>query len=133
MEIFVFTFLTLLILAYVSYPLVEAHSKKGIWKKVSSNHRAKELEERKQAIYSAIKDIEFDYQMGKLSEEDFIELRNQYKEEAINLLKQIDRLQSTPKKKKHKSAAKELKYCWKCGSPVSRDDKYCANCGNPLQ
>lgn len=50
----------------------------------------KHLENRKETLYSAIMDIEFDYGLGKLSKEDFEELDSKYKLEAASVLKQID-------------------------------------------
>lgn len=53
----------------------------------------KTLDNQKETLYSAIKDIEFDYGLGKLSKEDFEELNAKYKLEAANVLKQIDEIE----------------------------------------
>lgn len=52
--------------------------------------KLKSLDNHKENLYAAIKDIEFDYGLGKLSKEDFDELSNKYKIEAANVLKEID-------------------------------------------
>lgn len=52
--------------------------------------KIKNLEARKESLLSAIKDIEFDYGLGKLSKEDFEELRDKYKVEAASALREID-------------------------------------------
>lgn len=52
--------------------------------------KIKILEDRKESLLSAIKDIEFDYGLGKLSREDFEELRDKYKVEAASALREID-------------------------------------------
>lgn len=49
------------------------------------------LTSRKEEIYGALKDIELDYRMGKLSREDYEELSAAYREKALGLLKTIDR------------------------------------------
>ena len=67
--------LSLLAIAYIGYPFYQSRRKQISFE---LNHRAEELETRKSEIYSAIKDIELDYQMGKLSEENYQKLRNQY-------------------------------------------------------
>lgn len=54
--------------------------------------KAKELGSRKDSLLTAIKDIEFDYGLGKLSREDFEELHGKYRAEAAGLLKEIDSL-----------------------------------------
>lgn len=59
---------------------------------LSLGERLSELESRREALYGAIKELEFDYRMGKLSEADYEELDASYKLEAISLLKEIDAL-----------------------------------------
>jgi len=54
--------------------------------------KAKELGSRKDSLLTAIKDIEFDYGLGKLSREDFEELHGKYRAEAAGILKEIDSL-----------------------------------------
>lgn len=50
------------------------------------------LTRQKEEIYGSLKDIELDYQMGKLSREDYEELSAAYRQQALRLLKAIDRL-----------------------------------------
>ncbi len=50
------------------------------------------LKDRKESLYTAIKDIEFDYSLGKLSLKDYKELAEQYKLEASKTLKEIDNI-----------------------------------------
>lgn len=60
----------------------------------------------KDLYYKAIKDIDFEFAEGKLSEKDHSELRTYYKEKAIQVVKEIEVLAareavaSAPKKKK---------------------------------
>lgn len=44
----------------------------------------------KEEIYAALKDIEMDYRMGKLSQEDYEDLYATYRRKAVGLLKAID-------------------------------------------
>ena len=46
----------------------------------------------KQTLYTAIKELEFDHQAGKLSLEDYQQTRRSYELRAVALLEQIDRL-----------------------------------------
>ena len=135
LTIFIFILLAAVVSYLVVSPIFKAKTLQGNWGKHDSNHRAGDLVERKETIYAAIKDIEFDYQMGKLSEEDFKELRQQYKDEAIGLLKKIDKIQGKKVKAKHhkKADARSIKYCWICGTPVTKGDKFCINCGTTLE
>lgn len=52
--------------------------------------RLKALEGQKESLYSAIRDIDLDYGLGKLTQDDYDELRRKYREEAASVLKEID-------------------------------------------
>jgi len=52
--------------------------------------KLKELNSRKDSLLTAIKDIEFDYGLGKLTRDDFEELDGKYRVEAASLLKEMD-------------------------------------------
>ena len=56
----------------------------------SEQAELQELLDEKQTVYTAIKELEFDYQAGKLSLEDYEQARHSYELRAIALLKQID-------------------------------------------
>ncbi|MCG8650831.1 MAG: hypothetical protein MI861_13415, partial [Pirellulales bacterium] len=52
--------------------------------------RLRLLEGRKESLYSAIRDIDLDYGLGKLTKEDYDELRKKYRSEAAVVLREID-------------------------------------------
>ena len=51
-----------------------------------------ELLGRKDAALQAIKDLEFDYRVGKISQEDYQRLDQRLRRQAIILMQQIDKL-----------------------------------------
>lgn len=51
------------------------------------------LEDAKQAKYREIRDLEVDFRSGKLSQEDYERLDGRLRGEAIEILKQIDRVE----------------------------------------
>lgn len=53
--------------------------------------READLLAEKEQLYAALRDIELDYRMGKLSEGDYIELREKYRLEALTLLDQLEK------------------------------------------
>lgn len=55
----------------------------------SERHR---LEKEKELAYGAIKEAEFDFQMGKLSPEDYAALREKYAARALEALEALERL-----------------------------------------
>ena len=54
--------------------------------------RRAELEARKEAKYREIRDAELDREQGKLSQEDWARLDAQLRREAIEILKELDRV-----------------------------------------
>lgn len=112
----------------------------------------RELEFKKEGAYAAIRELEFDTYLGKLSKEDYEVLKQQYMREAVNSLKRIDELQmpkSKPKNmpeaeientieediltlRKHKSAPNADAFCTQCGVKISCRDRYCFACGTKL-
>jgi hypothetical protein len=52
----------------------------------------KRLNSEKELLYTALNDIEFDYGLGKLSREDYDELKQDYKARAVSVLKRIDEM-----------------------------------------
>lgn len=57
--------------------------------------RLEELLERKDVLYGALKELDFDRAGGKLSDPDFLRIEAQYRERAIGVLREIDALVET--------------------------------------
>ncbi len=53
------------------------------------------LLQKKEAIYENMKDLEFEYKIGKLSQEDYQKLRDEYQSEAASVLEQIDAIENS--------------------------------------
>jgi len=75
------------VIAYVVSPLLRKTT--GLTAE-SLDERLRELEEQKETLYDVIKEVEFDYQMQKLSNEDYTKLRDQLRREAAGILQQIE-------------------------------------------
>ncbi len=54
--------------------------------------RLTDLFSRKDSVLIAIKDLEFDHQVGKLNEEDYQRFNNRLRQQAVGYLQQIDKL-----------------------------------------
>ncbi len=52
------------------------------------------LQERKDAVYENLRDLNFEYKAGKLSDADYENLRNSLESEAGAILAEIDRLEA---------------------------------------
>ena len=103
---------------------------------------------RKAIVYSNLKDLEFEYKMGRLSDEDFRRLETGYKGEAAVILQRLDHLGveknldddierdvSARKARLFASSpaqVKALAKCSGCGAEVPAGKKFCADCGQRL-
>jgi|GEM_PF-3439939 len=56
----------------------------------ATGRRRKELERDKQALLKALKELEFDHQMGKVSDADFKDLSANYRARAVRVMRQLD-------------------------------------------
>jgi hypothetical protein len=52
----------------------------------------KRLLRKKETIYENIKDLDFEYKMGKLSDEDYRGLRKDYEQEAYAVMREIEQI-----------------------------------------
>ena len=52
--------------------------------------RRKELEREKQSLLKALKELDFDHQMGKVSDKDFADISATYRARAIRVMRQLD-------------------------------------------
>jgi hypothetical protein len=91
MEIVLGVLLALAVVAFIGYPLVKEQLPAEAEAELSEE--AEELYRRKEATYSALKELEFDFKTGKLSETDYHELEERYRSEAVEVLEAIDLLE----------------------------------------
>jgi hypothetical protein len=75
-------------------------------------------EERQAAALEALREIEFEYQTGKLLEADYVALRNRY---ATLALGARDAISEQPE-----AAGRS---CHACGEPISGQVRFCPECG----
>jgi len=115
---------------FVSQPLLRAKPE-NIFEDEFEETPIQYLLSRKDSIYTALKDIEFDYTTGKLSEEDYGALREKFTAEAADVLKEIDEAESAASRPaKRKKAAGSA--CAECGFKAQPGDHFCQSCGSRL-
>ncbi|MBI4786992.1 MAG: zinc ribbon domain-containing protein [Chloroflexi bacterium] len=81
----------------------------------------------REATYSAIKDLETDHAMGKLSDTDYATLRAKYEGKALTILQKLDAAQASVQHAQRAAASKGA--CAQCGTPVVAGAKFCRGCG----
>lgn len=88
--------LTLLVATLIIYPLIAKG--KDAETDSPSKDNLNHLLLQKESSYLALKELEFDHTMGKLSQQDYERLRSKLERTTLSLLEEIDR----PKQKKGK-------------------------------
>jgi hypothetical protein len=72
----------------VGEPLVRRRSY-GV-RGAESDNETERLLLQKEMLYGAIRDLDFDFQTGKVDQKDYAELRQQLEGEAMQVLRQLD-------------------------------------------
>ena len=86
MELFLAVIIVLGVLAFIAYPLFKPSPEEESETPVALDG----LLSQRDAAYDAIRDLDFDFQMGKLSQSDYTTMRERYKGRAAVALEQID-------------------------------------------
>ena len=90
------------------------------------------LDVRKTALYRNIKELEFEYTMGRLTEADFQHLVTEYKSEAVEILKKLEMLNASETKPEPGEPDGKADACPACGAKTIPGKKFCADCGARL-
>jgi hypothetical protein len=98
------------------------------------------LDERKAAIYENLRDLQFEYRLGKLSDQDYQSTKKDLQKELAGVLAEVDRLRASltvggvspvaePPKPKEPSGF----VCPSCGAKFKARLKFCGECGKPMK
>lgn len=95
------------------------------------------LEDRKQAIYDNLRDLQFEYRLGKLSDEDYRETKLALQKELAVVLSEMEataqKLGLTTKRVAPKPAAPAIgTKCPSCGATFQQALKFCGECGKAI-
>ena len=107
-----------------------------------NGHRS-DLVARRESAYEAIKELEFEHELGNLSEQDYRELRERYKWRAAEVLQALDELaapasvpgslEDEPEDFEPDGPAETAAgTCPECETPARSGSQFCARCGAPL-
>jgi hypothetical protein len=107
------------------------------------------LEERKAQIYENLRDLQFEYRVGKLSDADYQQTKLTLQKELAGVLSEIDRITqatgrmtpqtaSAPKspaagaKTQEKRPTPGANVCPHCGAKFPKPMKFCGECGKAM-
>ena len=101
------------------------------------------LEERKAQIYDNLRDLQFEYRLGKLSDEDYQKTKRDLQAELARVLAEIDAVKEQQPQAIRAAAPKpvlktvpkpdvEGTTCPHCGATFERALKFCGECGKAM-
>jgi len=102
------------------------------------------LDERKAAIYENLRDLQFEYRVGKLSDADYQSTKKDLQTELAAVLAEVDKLKASlngtvaakpPRPAAPAPAPKETAgfVCDSCGAKFEKNLKFCGECGKPMK
>ena len=103
------------------------------------------LDARKAAIYENLRDLQFEYRVGKLSDQDYQLTKRDLQKELAGVLAEVDRLKAriaengfvspivpaVPKPVANKTA--KYLICSSCGAKFEKELRFCGECGKPMK
>jgi len=97
------------------------------------------LDERKAAIYDNLRDLQFEYRVGKLSDQDYQQTKTDLQRELAGVLAEVDRLKEELGKATPVAAPKKVRpvptkfVCVHCKAEFAQALKFCGECGKPME
>jgi hypothetical protein len=102
----------------------------------------KHLEDRKAVIYENLRDLQFEYRVGKLSDVDYQQTKLTLQRELAGVMAEIDRItKGVPAKPSAKAAVAAKSeppaplrenVCPHCGAQFPKPMKFCGECGKAM-
>ena len=109
------------------------------------NPELRHLERRRQILYDNLKDLQFEYLQGKLSDEDYQSLKAGFLGDLAGVMDAMERLEAavgkpekaavveSKQKLQHGSGSTPvMKVCPSCGAENSAKHQFCGKCGKGL-
>ena len=135
MILIAYILLATVVLLFVTRPLFASGGRSPQVSQRESQRRS--LIEDRERVYTAIQELDFDYQMGKVEEADYRQTRTRYEQKAITLLKALDKANGRPdsieQQVEEEVAALRRKgskhTCADCGTSLPTNALFCPQCG----
>jgi len=98
------------------------------------------LDERKAAIYENLRDLQFEYRVGKLSDQDYQQTKTDLQRELAGVMAEVDRIKAelspngaAPPPKPAAPPPPDPLVCPHCGVRFPQPLKFCGECGKPMK
>jgi hypothetical protein len=120
------------VIVLIAYPLLQTRRSAV----AANTGETEELLLRRDRLYSELRELEFDYRVGKVPPEDYQELRRQLENDAARVLQAID----VEVKEIDDEIEREVRHlremsttCPSCGATLTANARFCAACGAALK
>lgn len=125
----------------VSYPII-SKVRSGAPATSSAEETLNELLAQRDSAFQALRELNFDHEVGKITDEDFLVFEANLKQTAANTLRALDGWEAEADLDLNLALEAEIaarravlqggRVCAVCGRAATADDKFCAGCGAPL-
>ena len=97
------------------------------------------LEEKKKTIYENLRDLQFEYRMNKLSDEDYQATKQDLQRQLAAVLAEMEKVKGQGPKAPAAAVpadapakARAVYMCPHCSTELSQPMKFCGECGKPI-
>jgi hypothetical protein len=95
------------------------------------------LDERKASIYENLRDLQFEYRLGKMSDDDYQRSKQDLQKELARVLAEVEKVaggQQTKTRPVASPAPKKSAFvCPSCNAEFPTALKFCGECGKPMK
>lgn len=118
-----------LALLVISLPFVAS----PFWNKIEPNSSPEPFRspDDRRAVLSALRDLDFDYRVGKVNEVDYTILRSRLLTRAAALMRESEAIDAEIEAliRARREASSNSETCRQCGAKVEAGDRFCSTCG----
>ena len=137
--------ITAAVVGFVFYPLLGTRVEIG--RTTRREGRRRSLLEEREMLYETIRELDFDYRMGKVEEDDYRQARARYEAQAVAVLKALDQTEGrgggdaveagvereiAALRRSGKEGKSATHTCPKCQTRAPKNARFCPHCGNAL-
>ncbi len=134
--------LSFVALLAVAYPVIAA-TRTAQPSAVSAAESLDELLAQRDASFQALRELNFDHSVGKITDEDFVAFEAHLKQTAANSLRALDQWEAGADDELERTLEEAVRArrealaaggfaCPSCGRPAAATDQFCAACGASL-
>ncbi len=127
--------LAVLVVPFVAEPLIKNRQRQ---KAAPENSQNDSPDTAKQSVLAALRDLDFDFRIGKVAEEDYTPLRQQLMAEAAQAVQTADATRGDlddeieAAVRMARVSRRKSSECPECHASVRDDDRFCPKCGAAL-